>query len=277
MQNESSGGGLILSLFSGVGALDVGFQRAGYCVVSAGDIAFSSLFDVREFHPPPGVFDGVIGGDPCQAHSTLAHLVRAKGLEPRFPDMTQEFSRVVEEARPRFFFRENVPRAPDLWPSGYAVTSFLLDHSTMDSGDGTGHGYRRRRRFWFGVQGDEVPELRAHLDFAHVVEPSGKSLCGDGRAAFIPGGQAEVDAIRRGEIPKVERTGEAGAYTIEDMLDIQGLPRNLFEHSPLMLQGKRELIGNAVPLPMAIALGQAVRRAMTALTWSTPREDPDGA
>ena len=112
---------LVLSLFSGVGALDEGFRESGWCVVSAGDVAWSSFYDVRSFHPPAGVFDGVIGGDPCQSHSALANLVRAKGLEPSFTDLTPEFVRVVEEARPAWFLRENVPKAPDVKPLGYDV------------------------------------------------------------------------------------------------------------------------------------------------------------
>ena len=155
---------LVLSLFSGVGALDEGFRESGWCVVSAGDVAWSSLYDVRSFHPPAGVFDGVIGGDPCQSHSALANLVRAKGLEPSFPDLTPEFVRVVEEARPAWFLRENVPRAPDAKPAGYDVRTFLLDNWAS-----LGEEQMRRRRFWFGVREGEAPELRAHIDYALVL------------------------------------------------------------------------------------------------------------
>jgi len=283
---------LVLSLFAGIGSLDEGFRRAGFCVVSAGDVAWSSLFDVRNFHAPRGIFDGVIGGDPCQEHSALANLVRAKGLKPTFPDMTPELERVIGEAKPRWFLRENVPGAPDVKPDGYAVASFLLDHSTMDSGDGIGHEQMRRRRFWFGVWGQErAPELRAHIDFATFILPEGdgepkapqrrKSLCGDRRESFIPGGQAEVDEIRRGRQKSVtarhtsatmggestpgwsgNNSGKPPRYSLDEMADLQGLPRDLLEHSPMTMVGKRKLIGNAVPLPMAAALGRAVKSAM---------------
>ena len=267
---------LVLSLFPGAGALDEGFRRAGFCVVTAGDLAWSSFFDVRNCHPPRGIFDGVIGGDPCQSHSVLANLVRAKGLAPSFPDLTPEFERVIGEARPRWFFRENVPGAPDLRPDGYAVASFLLDHSTMDAGEGTGHEQIRRGRFWFGAWGDTVPELRAHLNFATFVLPDHddlgpeagaarrrKRLCGDRRSSFIHGGQMEVEALERGDIETVERSeSRPRHYTIDEMLDLQGLPRNLFDHAPLTMVGKRQLVGNAVPLPMAEALGEAVKAAM---------------
>ena len=170
----------MLSLFSGAGMFDSGFRDEGFCVVSAGDVLFGQ--DVRDFHPPAGVFDGVIGGDPCQSHSALANLVRAKGLKPSFPDMTPEFKRVVEEGQAAWFLRENVPQAPDLKPDGYDVRSFLLDNSTLDSGDGWGHEQMRRRRFWFGTRDVPCPELRAFIEFALFVLPDAEPATScDGR------------------------------------------------------------------------------------------------
>jgi site-specific DNA-cytosine methylase len=256
---------LVLSLFSGVGALDEGFRRAGYCVVSAGDVAWSSFYDLRNFYPPRGVFDGVIGGDPCQSHSALANLVRAKGLEPSFPDLTPEFQRVIELARPRWFLRENVPGAPELKPVGYAVRSFPLDNWAS-----FGQEQRRIRQFWFGRSSDcdgcdttaakcdtdprpccpdcrhprEVPELRAHIDFPLFLSEPKQTVTGRHEGAV---GTPGKDYSTR--------------YSLEEMLDLQGLPRDIFKHSPLTMQGKRKLIGNAVPLPMAEALARAVKEA----------------
>lgn len=45
---------MILSLFSGVGMLDEAFRELGECVVSAGDVLWGSLYDVRRFHTPAG-------------------------------------------------------------------------------------------------------------------------------------------------------------------------------------------------------------------------------
>lgn len=59
--------GVTLSVFSGIDLLGMGFEAEGFCVVSAGDLAFGR--DVRKFRPPPGVFTGVIGGPPCQDFS----------------------------------------------------------------------------------------------------------------------------------------------------------------------------------------------------------------
>ena len=52
--------------------------------------------------------------------------------------------------------------------------------------------------------------------------------------------------------------GNQPRYSLEEMLDLQGLPRDLFEHSPFTVAAQRKLIGNAVPLGMARQLARAV-------------------
>lgn len=89
---------VVLSLFPGIGLLDMAFEAEGFTVVRGPDVLWGG--DVHTFHPPAGVFDGVIGGPPCQAFSTLANLVRAKGHEPRFGNLIPEFERCVAEAAP---------------------------------------------------------------------------------------------------------------------------------------------------------------------------------
>lgn len=174
---------LVLSLFPGLDMLGMAFEGEGYCVVAGPDVVWGR--DVREFHPPAGRFDGLIGGDPCQSHSSLANLVRAKGLEPTFGDLSGEYQRVVEEARPAWFLRENVPAAPDIAPAGYAVHSFLLDNAWLDSGDGFGEEQMRRRRFWFGVRGAAEPvDLRRWIKMAALELPSVAAAATSGPAGF---------------------------------------------------------------------------------------------
>lgn len=269
---------LILSLFSGAGMLDHAFAEEGYCVVSAGDVIGGTLYDIRKFRPPAGRFDGVIGGDPCQSHSSLANLVRAKGLEPSFPDMTGEYQRIVEEARPAWFLRENVPKAPDIKPHGYDVRTFLLDNWAS-----LGEEQSRRRRFWFGVREGECPELRRWIDFALFIpaetqavtaDPravpvalggSGKvkrsATAADGRRGHREGRKAPVTGRHEGKVGSAERDYST-RYTLEEMLELQGLPADFFKHSPFTMQGKRKLVGNGVPIPMGRAIARAVRSAL---------------
>lgn len=259
------GSGLVLSIFPGLDVLAMGFEREGWTVVHGPDVLFGR--DIREFHPPAGAFEGLIGGDPCQSHSALANLVRAKGLEPTFPDMSGEFERVVNEAQPRWFLRENVERAPDVAPHGYGVATFLLDNAWLDAGDGLGQEQSRRRRFWFGVRGlSEPPDLRRWLRAAALELPAAAQSV-TSRAASVP--------VAIGGSGRVKRTAVTGAhtcharpknshgerYTMPQMLSLQGLEPELLQHAPFTMAAKRKLVGNAVALPTAQALAVAVREA----------------
>src|SRR6266850_356350 len=109
---------LVLSLFPGIGLLDMAFEEEGFCVVRGPDLLWGG--NVKHFHPPAGKFDGVIGGPPCQAFSRLVHLVRSLyGESAVKPNLIPEFERVVAEAAPDWFLMENVPDAPMPEVQGY--------------------------------------------------------------------------------------------------------------------------------------------------------------
>lgn len=175
---------MVLSLFPGIGLLDMAFEAEGFTVVRGPDVLWGG--DIRTFHPPAGVFDGVIGGPPCQAFSSLAHLVRANGGEPRFGNLIPEFERCVLEASPGWFLMENVPAAPVamIGPHlamgddaarenhpGYRVTDFVICNSWLDAGDGLGEEQMRKRRWSFGVLGADAPDLRRWIKPAALLLP----------------------------------------------------------------------------------------------------------
>jgi DNA (cytosine-5)-methyltransferase 1 len=135
---------MILSLFPGLGLLDMAFESEGFCVVRGPDVIWGG--DIRRFHPPAGVFAGIIGGPPCQSFSSLAHLVRANGHEPKFGNLIPEFERCVLEAQPAWFLMENVRAAPEAVVTGYGTKCFLLDNAMLDSGDGHGEEQTRLDR-----------------------------------------------------------------------------------------------------------------------------------
>lgn len=137
--------GLVLSLFPGADLLGRPFEAEGYCVVRGPDILWGG--DVRHFHAPAGRFDGVIGGPPCQPHSSLAR----RGT--RATDQIPEFLRIVAEARPRWAVMENVTEADPEMPPGWSCV-VLRD---WDCGGLT----NRRRAFWlFGLPSLEAPPKR---------------------------------------------------------------------------------------------------------------------
>lgn len=94
---------LVLSLFPGIGLLDMAFEMEGFTVVRGPDVLWGG--DIRRFHPPAGRFDGVIGGPPCKGDSTLAHLNGTPGR-----NLIAEYMRVVDEAEPQWWVMEAVKR-----------------------------------------------------------------------------------------------------------------------------------------------------------------------
>lgn len=129
---------LVLSLFPGIDLLGRGFEAEGFCVVRGPDLVFGG--DIREFHPAPGHFAGIIGGPPCQDFS------RARRTPPTGDGlaMLREFARCVTEAGPRWFLMENVPCVPNCEVPGYTVQRIDVDAREC------GCEQRRARHFQFG-------------------------------------------------------------------------------------------------------------------------------
>jgi DNA (cytosine-5)-methyltransferase 1 len=105
------------SLFSGIGGMDLGFDRAGMICqwqVEIDPFARAVLAkhwpevpkhdDIRTFRNPPRV-DIITGGFPCQDISSLG--LRA-GIRGERSGLFWELMRVVREAEPRYVVLENV-------------------------------------------------------------------------------------------------------------------------------------------------------------------------
>lgn len=242
--------GLVLSLFPGIGLLDMAFDEAGFCVVRGPDLIWGG--DVLRFHPPAGKFDGVIGGDPCQAHSQLRHIVEANGFTVA-DDMTPEYERIVSEAQPEWFLRENVPRAPIPCPAGYVVDAVIVSDHWV------GGTTERERRFCFGTH--DGRRLRVDFPALHAVaaEPA---VTRDLRRRPVRLGGSRKPKESGGRTSSLNRGG--GAETLERMMELQGVPLDFFGDSPLTQSGKKSAIGNGVPLAMGRAVAAAVARAIEA-------------
>jgi DNA (cytosine-5)-methyltransferase 1 len=250
---------LVLSLFPGIGLLDMAFELEGFCVVRGPDVLWGG--DIRRFSPPAGRFDGVIGGPPCQPFSRLVHIVRANGYEPRHENLIPEFERVVEEAGAAWFLMEEVPEAPVPQPRGYWPA-----YGTMLNNRWLGEEQNRLRRFSFATRFDVSPNgLRLDIspdvalfenpDFACTVAASG-------------GGRDVPVAIGGSGLPKrsarsaMRNRGYQSADGLKTALRLQGLPETFLDEAPFTLTGKYRVVGNGVPLPMGRAIARAVRRAL---------------
>ena len=110
----------IISLFSGAGGLDLGFEKAGFQTVWANEydkeiwetyeknfpntfLDKRSIKDIPSSEIPDAI--GLIGGPPCQSWSEAGKL---KGIEDHRGQLFFEFIRVLRDKKPLFFLAENV-------------------------------------------------------------------------------------------------------------------------------------------------------------------------
>ena len=119
-QKNNEGKLKIVSLFSGCGGLDLGFEKAGFKVVWANEFdktiwdTFSSNFpgttlDKRSIIDVPfseiPTADGIIGGPPCQSWSEAG---ACRGINDHRGQLFFEYVRVLKDKQPLFFLAENV-------------------------------------------------------------------------------------------------------------------------------------------------------------------------
>jgi len=267
---------LILSLFPGIGLLDMAFEQEGFCVVRGPDVLWGG--DIRSFHPPAGVFDGVIGGPPCQAFSRLSIMVRHNGYEPRFGNLIPEFERCVAEAAPDWFLMENVPEAPEPRVDGYYNEHRIVNNRWFSEGL-IGAEQNRKRALTFGTpSGDGLIWDVALFEHQAIATGDTSSDGGGvmrGRHAVLsdtrrvpvkmaPGGKLKGSLTMTGSVTAGHGGGNSKqyVYALEDACELQGLPRDFTEHMPFRKDAKLKAVANGVPLPMGRAIARAVKRAM---------------
>jgi len=250
---------LVLSVFPGMDLLGMAFELEGFCIVRGPDVIWGG--DIRNFHPPAGVFHGVIGGPPCQAFSKIRYLNPNAGK--RHGNLISEFCRVVAEVAPSWWIMENVPQAPAPEVEGYLVHSLLLDNRWL------GEEQKRLRRFSFGTRDGRLLDVDIALFEAPLSEFAVTSKASSVPVRLNPSGIIKRSlrppvAVLAGHGP-IDRGKGTTPYpyrSISDICVLQGLPSDFLDESPFTIQGKRQLVGNGVPIPMGRAIARAVKKAV---------------
>lgn len=185
-----------ISLFSGVGGMDLGVSRAGFEVRAAVEYEADAAASLRANHffgrpdavadrsildvptgeildrasLAPGGVDLVFGGPPCTPFSKSGYWLEYKreGRDPN-ASLLDEFVRVVSEARPKALLLENVHglafRNHNAGPFGRLLGAlealgYGLRWNVLNAAD-YGVPQLRKRLFLYGVLGGRAPYLPA--------------------------------------------------------------------------------------------------------------------
>ena len=161
-----------LSLFSGIGGLDLaaemaGIETAAFCEIDPYAVEVLKrrwpgvpiIDDVRKIRGCDWTVDVVHGGFPCQDLSVAG---KQRGLSGERSGLWFEMLRVIAECRPAFVLAENVRGAVNLAldtvyagleDEGYEVRPYVLPASAV------GAPHQRERLFVFGVRRDVADRL----------------------------------------------------------------------------------------------------------------------
>ncbi len=110
----------IISLFSGCGGLDAGFEKCGFNIIWANEFDKDIWETYRINHPSTFLdcrsitdidageipdADGIIGGPPCQSWSAGGSK---RGIEDARGKLFWDYIRIINAKNPKFFLAENV-------------------------------------------------------------------------------------------------------------------------------------------------------------------------
>lgn len=220
----------VLSLFAGIGGIDLGLEWAGMRTVAFCEREPAAQFWLREHWPGVPIYDDVrtlsgeslrrsdvgpidviAGGAPCQPFSVAG---KQKGTEDE-RHLWPHFARLIEEIRPRWVLAENVPGLrtiaadlvlEDLEKLGYTAWPLVVGADDV----GAPH---RRKRVWIvahrygGGRGDE--RVRGNdadgRGIRPVGEPTGAGLEGQRTDAGEPQESESRDSGARMADPESHR------------------------------------------------------------------------
>lgn len=160
----------VLDLFSGIGGMSLGLERAGFETVAFCEIdpfarsvlarhwpAVPCHQDIATIDPGTIEADVICGGFPCQPYSTASRGRRVA------PDLWPEMQRVIAALRPKIVIAENVAHEPIERAAAFCRGLGLSCHPRRISAADIG-GDHRRDRWWAVAHPYEDSELQGALN-----------------------------------------------------------------------------------------------------------------
>ncbi len=208
----------LLSLFSGAGGLDLGFEKAGFKTIWANEYD-NEIWETYEKNFPHTKLDrrsivnipsheipnalGLIGGPPCQSWSEAGAL---KGIDDHRGQLFFEFIRVLRDKKPLFFLAENVSgmlanrhkEALENIKNHFVQSGYDLHFKLVNAND-YGVPQDRQRLFFVGFRKD----LHLSFDFPQPLanKPCLKDAIWDIKESALPAGDKNYT---KGEACSVE-------------------------------------------------------------------------
>lgn len=176
----------VISLFSGCGGLDLGFEKAGFNIPVANEFDKGIWETFKVNHPNTTLIegdvrkvtkedidkllngrevDGIIGGPPCQSWSEAGSL---RGIEDERGQLFFDYIRILRDFRPKFFLAENVSgMLADRHSDAVQNILELFDRAgydvsvTLVNAKNYGVAQERKRVFYIGFRKD----LKINFEF----------------------------------------------------------------------------------------------------------------
>jgi len=193
----------LVSLFSGAGGLDLGFNINPFKLMACVEI--EEIFcetlrinkgrylpedidiyneDIKEFTPPETWEDAdfIIGGPPCQAFSAAARRLGGNpGLKGETGGLFENFCYIVDQAKPKGFLFENVKgllysnreEAWNLVQKSFSKLGYNLFYRVLDTAS-YGVPQRRERVILIGVREEEEIEFKFPMPTHGTFSPKEK-------------------------------------------------------------------------------------------------------
>ena len=219
----------VISLFSGAGGLDIGFESAGFEVAVAVEVDPSCCDTLRTNKPNMAIINKsivdvtgqevletaglkvgeaalVIGGPPCQSFS-LAGL--RKGLDDERGRLLFEYVRIVRETLPKGFVLENVKGLTN-WDHGRAMQLLIEELGKPIEYEGQSYHYTISTPQVLNAVDYGVPQNRERLII--VGNRMGKHFLYPAPHVFEPK-KTVWDAI--GDLPEPEEPSETAQRVAE--------------------------------------------------------------